>query len=216
MGLVDPLCRFFNCSRPIKTVLDIGANTGESIYRFRKIWPDAKIYSFEPRAAAFEKLFDVAADDGNCEVFNLALGEENKETRMQEYEKQWGGSSLLSGTDLLRESRSQWAKDWHWVDVKMARLDDLMLELEPDMFIKVDVQSYQDFVIRGGLKTFAAAEACLIEIYFEECYEGSGTVSSAENLLVPIGFRMTGMPRVVRRGKAQLHTWSDVLWEKML
>jgi len=214
MALVDPLYRYFDCSRPIKTVLDIGANVGESVHRFRQIWPDAKIYSFEPRAVSFEKLFDVAADDGNCEVFNLALGEESIETRMQEYPGELGGSSLLSGTELLRESRSRWAKDWHWVDVKMVRLDDLKLDLEPDVFIKVDVQSYQDFVIRGGLKTFAAAQACLIEIYFEECYEGYGTVSSAYHLLTPLGFRMTGKPRVVKRGKVQLLTWADVLWEK--
>jgi len=59
--LADRLCQFFECDRPIKTVLDIGANVGESIERFRRIWPEAKIYSFEPRAVAFEKLFDAAA-----------------------------------------------------------------------------------------------------------------------------------------------------------
>ncbi|HEC60991.1 MAG TPA: FkbM family methyltransferase [bacterium] len=212
----DRLCTMFNCSRPIKTVLDIGANVGESIQRFRGIWPEAKIYSFEPRPIAFEQLSLVAAQDGNCEVFNLALGEENTDTRIQEYEKAWGGSSFLAGTELLRESRPQWAKDWHWVDVKMSRLDDLKLDLESEIFIKVDVQSYQDFVMRGGMQTFSKARACLVEIYYEECYDGGGTVSSAQQLLNRIGFRMTGKPRVVRRSKANVLSWADILWEKVV
>ena len=29
-------------------ILDIGANEGDSVYRFKKIFPDSKIYCFEP------------------------------------------------------------------------------------------------------------------------------------------------------------------------
>ncbi len=59
----------------IRTVLDIGANIGQSARFYRQTFPKARIYSFEPLPAVYESL-DAWAQRQNskAKALNIALG----------------------------------------------------------------------------------------------------------------------------------------------
>lgn len=61
--------------RSIKTIFDVGANTGQSRSYFRFNAPDAKIYSFEPVRATFDRLKQSVGSDQNCVLEQMALGD---------------------------------------------------------------------------------------------------------------------------------------------
>jgi FkbM family methyltransferase len=57
------------------TVLDVGANVGETTRMFRRLWPQAHVYAIEPVQSTFEQLQRGVAGDSLVSCFRLALGE---------------------------------------------------------------------------------------------------------------------------------------------
>jgi len=58
----------------ISTVLDVGANVGQSAEVYRAAWPEADLWCVEPVSSTFEALLDHTADDARIHCFRLALG----------------------------------------------------------------------------------------------------------------------------------------------
>lgn len=57
-----------------RTILDVGANLGQSCLPLAEALPGARIYAFEPAARSFAKLQANVADHPSIEPMNLALG----------------------------------------------------------------------------------------------------------------------------------------------
>jgi FkbM family methyltransferase len=57
-----------------RTILDVGANIGQSCLPLAEVLPRARIYAFEPAARTFAKLQANVADHAGIEAVNLALG----------------------------------------------------------------------------------------------------------------------------------------------
>lgn len=198
---------------PPDTVLDIGANRGESIARFRRLWPEARILSFEPRPDSFSELERAAEADGNARAFNFGLSDKQGKACINWFPKAEGGSSLLASTETLRASRP-WPDKTKPVPIDLKRLDGLALELDLPLIVKIDVQGYECRVLRGGLETVARAKAIEIEVGIEPLYEAQGSLAEVDSLLAPLGFSFQGPARVVRRGKAGILSWIDAVWAK--
>ncbi len=85
----------------IHTVLDIGANIGQSARSFRKLFPEAMIYCFEPLPLVFSQLNDwTQSQNSKVVAFEVALGEENKPMIMKEHVKFSPSSSFLESTSI--------------------------------------------------------------------------------------------------------------------
>ena len=72
----DKLLKFFFKSRNI-TIVDVGANKGQSIMRYKKIFPESKIFSFEPDPKIFKELNMNVKKYRNINLYNFALGDKN-------------------------------------------------------------------------------------------------------------------------------------------
>lgn len=85
------------------------------------------------------------------------------------------------------------------IQVKMARLDDLLdvEDLKADVFIKVDVQGFEDRVIKGGVNTFLKAKYVLIEMSFVPIYVGQPLFSQVHVQLTELGYELGGMKNQV-------------------
>ncbi|TXH95448.1 MAG: FkbM family methyltransferase [Pseudorhodobacter sp.] len=57
-----------------ETVLDVGANIGQSARGFARFWPEARIHSFEPVPDTFARLTETVRDLPRVSAHNLALG----------------------------------------------------------------------------------------------------------------------------------------------
>lgn len=174
----------------IKTVLDIGANVGQFAKEIRGVLPKAKIYSFEPILECYQKLNQNFSEDNNFQSYKIALGEKNEQLSMHKNEYLPSSSILQlskNHTDLFPHTEKTTLEK-----IEIKRLDDLNLDLEKEILIKIDAQGYEDKIISGGEKTFSSAKALIIETSFVELYKGQPLFDDIYNQVRKLGFNYKG------------------------
>ena len=143
------------CKEPI--IFDVGANDGESIERFEKIFSRFKIYSFEPDENAFKRLkknyhnkeyieiydFGISNRDGNQKFYSYA--HDKISSLMQLDEK----SKLYKSRKIAKKSGDDFEK---LKNVKIVKLDSFVKDknISRINILKIDVQGYEPEVIEGA------------------------------------------------------------------
>lgn len=163
---------------PIRTVFDVGANVGRKARHYRRLFPDATIYCFEPVPACYQRLEAWARrQDGKVRTFALALSDHAGETAFYWNTRHSGGSSLLAppracrsacDTHGVHESAS-WGNHVE-LTVRVERLDDVAnsLPIQDEVLVKIDVEGCDLDVIRGGRNMIGLASAVIVEIALHE------------------------------------------------
>lgn len=192
LGLYQDLNRPWLVDLGVKTVLDIGANVGRFSITARKLFPDAHIYAFEPLPECLAKAEHLMRGDVRFTPMNLALGLERGETTFQKNAASPSSSflkvtrahvSAFPGTGMTTE-----------VSVAVDSLDRVAaaLNLETPLFVKIDVQGFEEQVLRGGEATIRRASVLLVETSFEAMYEGQTLFDGIYALLEGWGFEFKG------------------------
>ncbi|MCI0564877.1 MAG: FkbM family methyltransferase [Nitrososphaera sp.] len=181
---------------PIRSVIDVGANTGQFAKMISNIYPETHIYCFEPLPEPFKKLKEWAdQQEGRVTVFNTALGCKEGNVDMLLHPDHTPSSSLLK-TTAIGEALYPFTKKQATVAVELATLDKTIAKLptvlNPDILIKLDVQGYEDRVIKGGVGTFCKARACIAEVCLDPLYEDQATFKEILVLLDEFGYRYVG------------------------
>lgn len=181
---------------PIKTIIDVGANEGQFAKMIERVFPQASIYCFEPIDEAFEKLSEWASSKNNrIKCFKLALGDSEKEIDMFKHIDHTPSSSILNATPLC-ESYYPFTQQKETIKVIQTTLDKAVetfnISLVPEILIKLDVQGYEDRVIKGGGNTFSKATACILEVCLDELYESQASFNEITALLYDMGFKYVG------------------------
>jgi len=126
---------------------------------------------------------------------NVALGEQEGEAEMFQHTDHSPSSSLLHSS-RTSHSLYPFTKREALIKVHMAQLDKFLDEsgiaLHPGILIKLDVQGYEDRVIRGAQRTFASAKACISEVNFDNLFEGQCSFKDVWILLDRLGYRYSG------------------------
>jgi FkbM family methyltransferase len=165
--------------RPGDTVLDIGANIGLVTLRLAKrVGPRGVVHAFEPNPGASSRLASAlkASDVSNVRLHEVALGPEQRTLKLSVPDGNAGAASLLSGNGI---------------DVPVKRLDDF--DLGPVSFVKMDVEGFEDQVLRGFSKTLMASPPKVI--LFEQNDSKGGSIP----LLADVGYRIHGIARSLFR-----------------
>jgi FkbM family methyltransferase len=176
----------------IRTVLDVGANTGQFALAARRAFPTAVIHSFEPLVDCFEELRRNTAGHPDMHAWNLALGEETGLVWLERNEFSPSSSILPLGEQHRRSF--PFARRTEKVQVKIEALDGMASRLEPadPVLVKIDVQGFEDRVLRGGVKTVSRAVALIVETSFEQLYEGQMSHTETCHWLEGLGFEYHG------------------------
>ena len=176
----------------IRTILDIGANTGQFASEFRSILPEAKIYSFEPLRECFDALAKNMEHVPQFQAFPFALGDEETEIQMNRNELS-PSSSILAMADLHKKTYPFTANAFA-ERITVKRLDDVAshIDLWPNILIKMDVQGFEDRVILGGMNTIPKAKLVIVETSFERLYEGQPSFDKIYDLMKRMGFAYHG------------------------
>jgi FkbM family methyltransferase len=176
----------------IKTVFDIGANTGQFAHYIRTIFPYATLYCFEPLLDCYQQLANDFQHHKHFQAFNVALGTESGEVEIHRSSYS-PSSSLLPMTDLHKENFPH-TRDSVTEKVRLAKLDDLAndLHITRPMLLKVDVQGFEQQVLVGGPNVISQADVIIIELSFEPLYEGQSLFNDLYQMLVRMGFQYRG------------------------
>jgi FkbM family methyltransferase len=183
-------------SRPIQTVIDVGANTGQFSREVFGLLPNARFYCFEPLPDPFAALSTWAkTQKGRVIPFNLAIGDKEGVTEMFLHEDHTPSSSLLATTKLTEQYYS-FTKEQKCVSVMQTTLDAALAEvgdeLSSEILIKLDVQGYEDRVIAGATGIFARASACIVEVNLDALYKGQAGFRHLLTMLDDMGYQYGG------------------------
>jgi hypothetical protein len=79
--------------------------------------------------------------------------------------------------------------------VKIERLDDVAqnIDLGKSLFIKIDVQGYEDKVLKGGEETIKKAKVVIVETSFVPLYESQPLFDDVYSVFKKLGFAYFGM-----------------------
>jgi FkbM family methyltransferase len=204
-------------SRPIRTVIDVGANLGQFARRALAAFPDATLVCFEPLPAVYAELARWADNTGGrVRAQQLAIGDSNGVVRMFQHTEHSASSSILAATVEL-ERRFPSTSSKRVVAVPLATLDQALApsagELHDEMIVKLDVQGYEARVIAGGRETFARAQACITEINIASLYRNQASMADIISMLHSSGLRYAGnlSQRYARDGRV---TYLDAVFQR--
>lgn len=177
----------------ISTILDIGANSGDFAVTMARRFPAARVISFEPLTDAAAELRRRTQGIPHCTAIDCALGDMDGEIDMQRcvYSP---SSSILPMADLHRRAVPFTDGDSKTERIRIRRLDDVAQEVPmPDgIFAKIDVQGFEDRVIRGGVETLRRARVIIVETSFATLYEGQPLFREIFAALNSLGFDYAG------------------------
>lgn len=141
--------------RPGDTMIDIGANVGShSIPLAKRLGDTTRVYAFEAHPRVFQYLQANAKLNRltNLYLYPYALGEHEGEVRFTDLH-----------TDDLNRVASETA-DAPAICVPMRPLDSFECAHQPITLIKLDVEGYELFVLRGGEQALHHTQLLYVEV----------------------------------------------------
>ena len=176
----------------IATVLDIGAHTGLFAVTIHRVLPKARIYAFEPLPESFQKLTARMGGVKEFTAFNVGLGEQSGTLPFHRNDSTPSSSFLPMAA--LHKNVFPHTKNEQTVEVKIETLDAAAsaLKIDDPLMVKIDVQGYEDRVLRGGEKTVRRAKLVLVETSLERLYEGQPLFADIHKTFSEWGFAYAG------------------------
>ena len=189
-------------SEPV--IFDVGANNGQSIKRYKKLFQNPIIHSFEPHADEVNILKEKYINDKNLYLNNVAVGDKkgNLEFNINAISGHSSFRNLIPNTTWIKK-RSNHAKidDKNYttkkVNAEIITLDDYVNEkdLTNIDILKIDTQGFEDKVLLGAQNLLKNNRIKLIqlELIFSEIYENPLNIYDVEKTLIPNNYKLFGI-----------------------
>jgi FkbM family methyltransferase len=166
-----------------KVIFDVGAHKGESAIFFHKLFPEAKIYSFEPNPFAARNIIELKLK--NVTTHQIALSDFNghSEFNIQDISHL---SSLHKINHQSHQSLGYAEKESHTLErVKVLRGDTFMNENEVDRvdLLKIDVQANEVKTIQGFSSILCKVKTVFVEVSLYDFYENRSSIGKIEESL---------------------------------
>jgi FkbM family methyltransferase len=187
-----------NAAKP--TVIDVGANVGQSIDLFRRQLNVPRIFSFEPNPDLARRLHEkYASTDITIEA--MAAGShvgQSKFVILENHEL----SSVLE-PDRGSENPFSDTSVAQVISVPITTLDEYVRRngiVHVDL-LKIDAQGFDLQVLRGAgnILRNCMVDTILIEVNFLSLYKEQGTFGEIERLLAEIGYGLVTLYEINRR-----------------
>ncbi|NTW21958.1 FkbM family methyltransferase [Candidatus Falkowbacteria bacterium] len=167
---------------PGMTVVDIGANIGfYTILLSKLVGKTGKVYAFEPEKRNFDLLKKYAAGLDNVVLIDKAVGEKT------------GKIKLYKSKDLNVDHQTYDIGEGRTIEeIDCVAIDDFLADQPKVDFIKIDIQGYDFFAIKGMAKILAGNSLSIIGEFWPYGLEKAG-VAPEEYLdfLKSLGYRLT-------------------------
>ncbi len=175
-----------------RTIFDIGANMGQLSRCFSFVFPYAQIYAFEPLPSCYAELKRLSKKKKNIIPYQTALGDKNGEIVMFKNDYHYS-SSILPMLDRHKQA-FPYTKNCSKIKVEITKLDDIAenLKLVSPILIKIDVQGYEEYVLKGAQDTLLQTDFLMIELSLRPLYEGGSLFIDILMQLAELGFVYAG------------------------
>jgi FkbM family methyltransferase len=178
-------------SYDFKSIVDVGSNEGQFAQKILTLFPAANLHCFEPIESVFAKLKENLTSQENVFFYNFGLGE--KEEEMLIFKNEYTpSSSMLTMLDVHKRN-FDFAIEVKPEKIKIRTLDSFFDSVVNDpLLIKIDVQGYELFVLRGGIRVLEKAAVVILETSFYRLYREQPLFNDIYDFLIQMGFEYFG------------------------
>lgn len=195
-NIQNPISKYFEP----KSILDIGANTGQFYKNISQIYPNAKYLLIEGNSNCEADLKKLDVD-----YKILILSNEEKEVDFwidKNNQKSTGNSIYKENTKFFENSES--------FKLKAVTLDSIT-EDSWDL-IKIDTQGSELDIIKGGLKTIKSSKGIILEVSLVEYNQGSPLQNDIYKSMSELGFEPVEIIEKIYHPETGQHIQNDVLF----
>ncbi|MFZ1721801.1 MAG: FkbM family methyltransferase [Microgenomates group bacterium] len=153
---------YFKCKHSQPIIVDLGANIGDTCIYFKWLYPNARIFAFEPHPVAYKYLIKNIAENNlkNISAFNYGLSKTNSKMILKTpSEENLGASSTKN-----KFSKSNTGEKF---EVEMKRGDEIVAlkKLTRIDLLKIDIEGSESEVIQRLDKLLEVSDRVIIEYH---------------------------------------------------
>jgi FkbM family methyltransferase len=198
------LNEFIKHLKPSDTVLDIGANIGNTTLLFSKACHKGNIISIEPSKVLFDTLENHVTlnEINNVKCLNIGLGAEEKTGQLYKVSENNSGMNRIFESEDIPFSSER---------IIIKKLDNMVAELNIGNInaIKIDVEGYEYKVLKGAYNTLKTKQpTLLIEVDDHNLREQGSNPAEVFKLLKELNYSVFEADNM--KDIELLHDYSDV------
>jgi len=173
------------------TVVDLGANRGQFALCIRRLFPKARIFSFEPLPEPTITWRRAFAGDTHATLFEAAVGEQAGLRRM--HVSRWDVSSSLLPIGQAQQYHFPFTQEARRQEVTVVRLADRLshADIAGRALLKLDVQGSELSALRGCEELLERFACVYVEASFIELYTGQALAGDIVQYLGSRGYRLS-------------------------
>ncbi len=186
-------------SESIDLVIDVGAHEGHYVTELRDSGYKGRVISFEPQSQSFSVLNERAKSDKNWQCIHAAVGERKGVSDIFISGRKTSSSLLAVGDAHIKAVPASATVSTETVTI-LALDSFLGREIKTDdrIFLKIDVQGYEMFVLHGALQVLNQVRGLEIELSFVQLYQNAPVFSDMVDYLKQQGFILLSLNHVLR------------------
>ena len=195
--IFDYLSKYFNKD---SLIFDVGSHKGELLYFFKELFPNSKVYCFEPQLDVFNTLLKFIKTNkyNNVVCENIGLDKFNGTKYF------YSLNNTTQSTFLKVKDHKEKIKNV--TDCKVVRGDNycFLENIESIDILKINVQGLELDVIMGFEKYLSKSsiKLILVEFDYSNRYEKKTTIGNLENFLSKYNYSLFDIS-LLRRKKIQ-------------
>jgi FkbM family methyltransferase len=175
----------------VKTIFDVGSNIGQTTRKYRKIFPKARIFGFEPFEPVYKEYISNINGDNLVYPENFALSDKNGDAKFFMNNCHYT-NSLLPVTEEPADSSDNYNL-LSIAKVKTKTLDDYCHEkgIKHINILKLDVQGGEKLVLDGAKEMLSEMNIDIIysEVEFKSIYKDQPLFEDILKLLETYGYQ---------------------------
>ncbi len=200
------MAKFVDSKEPI--LFDVGANQGQTIFKYLEVFSNSNIYSFEPSPKAFEILRDNTRNIENVSIWNYGVGSKTDSLLLNENEY-----SVMSS--FLELGDQGWGEIKKKTIVDLIALDDFLDQhnISKVDVLKLDTQGFELEIFKGLKKSMSEGKIGLLffEVTFINMYVGLPSFTELYEFCIDNGFELVSIYPIHYR--QSIAGWTDVLFK---
>lgn len=201
--------------RDVKTVFDCGANIGQTIEKYRKIFPQSVIYPFEPSPKSFDFINNKFQSDKYIKPQRLALSNQVGQQEFFLYENTQL-DSLMKVDCMIDENLIRLGQNVNSTTVPVDTLDNFCIKNDICQIniLKMDIQGAELMALQGAknLLSKQAIDLIYAEVNFGKLYDNQAYFYQINEFLQEsFGYSLYGIYNLTKATNSSL-AYGDVIF----
>jgi FkbM family methyltransferase len=189
-------------------ILDIGANQGQTVQNYQRVFPEATIHCFEPFPASVAVLQELFQNDPHVTINALAIADRPGQRDFYVNETMHFTNSLLPRPTDTRRYFPKQAAAKAKITVPCTTIDAYLRDknLSKIDILKMDIQGGELMALQGAADTLSKHIPHLVytEAYFVPHYQGAPMLLELWQFLVEHGYSLFDLYPIRRAKNGQL------------